>query len=237
MADTDSLDARVSKLEKGSRLTALLQFLIYPVILALIGNFFSHQIETSKLETQKIQIAQSMVPILFSGNPFQALATEKLLSQVVDPQLSAQLNQITNDFYNSDLQSKIKSGDLQGAAKIVSAAQMVNSGISNNIIAAARQDEVAYKKIQNVQLAVQKERQGFEALLAGKDDEAVADFRASDEAYPTYHQVFELARLLTSRKKELSDPVGRRAVFKTILDHYSYGMPDDIRSELAKGSS
>jgi hypothetical protein len=237
MADIDSLDVRVSKLEKGSWLTALLQFLIYPVLLALMGNFFSHQIETSKLETQKIQIAQAMVPILFSGNHSQALATEKLLSQVVDPQLAAQLNQITEDFYKSDLNSKIKSGDLQGAEKIVSAAQMVNSPISTSIIAAAKQDEAAYKKIQNVQLAAQKERQGFEALLSGNDDDAVADFRASDAAYPTYHQVFELARLLTSHKKELGDPVGRQAIFKTILDHYSYGMPDDIRSELAKRPS
>jgi signal transduction histidine kinase len=61
--------------------------------------------------------------------------------------------------------------------------------------------------------------------------------RASDAAYSTYHKAFELARLLTSRKKELNDPVGRQEIFKTILDHYSYGMPDDIRSELAKRSS
>jgi hypothetical protein len=92
MGDLEGLDGRVKKVEKSSGTNILLQSLNCPVILALLGVYFSHQIENSKLETQRVQVAEAMVPILFSGNHAQALVTEKLLTQVVDPTLAAELN-------------------------------------------------------------------------------------------------------------------------------------------------
>jgi hypothetical protein len=74
-------------------------------------------------------------------------------------------------------------------------------------------------------------------LIGGNYDEAISAFKASENAYPTFHQVFELSKFLASHMKELSDVEKRRGLLKTILDRYSYGMPEDVRAEFLRHSS
>jgi hypothetical protein len=77
-------------------------------------------------------------------------------------------------------------------------------------------------------LATKLERDGFEALIQGNYDKAVVAFQASENAYNSFHNVYELARLLRRKKATMNDPIQRKEVFQTIVKTYSYGAPVDL---------
>lgn len=84
----------------------------------------------------------------------------------------------------------------------------------------------------SLQLAADKEREGFQNLISEKYDNALSAFQASESAYPTYHQVYELSRLIKSRRQDLNDPSKRKEIFQLIVDNYSYGAPPDLLSQI-----
>jgi hypothetical protein len=76
------------------------------------------------------------------------------------------------------------------------------------------------------------ERSGFENLIAGRYDAAVADFAEAEKTYPTYHNVAEISLLLRQEQRNLSNPEARQQVLGTILKQYSWGMEEDIQAQL-----
>ena len=80
--------------------------------------------------------------------------------------------------------------------------------------------------------ASRREREGFELLLAGRYDSAIAAFAAAEAAYPTYHQVYEIGRLLRRNRNELADPATRGRIIRQIVDEYAWGAPEDLLSQL-----
>lgn len=78
-----------------------------------------------------------------------------------------------------------------------------------------------------LKIAQAKEREGFQALISGNYDVAIAAFQESENIYPSYHNVYELARILRKNKAQMNDPVKKKEVFQTISNQYSYGAPPD----------
>jgi hypothetical protein len=68
--------------------------------------------------------------------------------------------------------------------------------------------------------------------MAGKYDDAIKAFQAAEDAYHSYHQVYELARLLRAKGPDLNDDNKRKEVFQLIIDKYSYGAPPDLLNQL-----
>jgi hypothetical protein len=75
--------------------------------------------------------------------------------------------------------------------------------------------------------APEAERAGFDALLARDHAAALAAFRRAENAWPDYHNVAEIRRLL-ERARPTSDAEWRRLYAKILAD-YVWGMPDDQR--------
>lgn len=73
--------------------------------------------------------------------------------------------------------------------------------------------------------ALAHEAEAFDALIEGKYDKALSEFKATDLAYPTFHQAYEISRLLEKNLSEMSDPEKRKVVFRRIVKDYSYGAP------------
>lgn len=73
-----------------------------------------------------------------------------------------------------------------------------------------------------------EERKGFQSMLAGDYDAAIEAFEAADEAYPTYNNAYELARILRRNKTQMKDEARKKEVFKTIAEQYSYRAPKDL---------
>lgn len=91
---------------------------------------------------------------------------------------------------------------------------------------------IIQKEKTSSQTALEKEREGFQNLIDGKLDQSILAFEAAESAYPSYHQVYELARLIKSRKQALSDPATKKAVLTEIITSYSYGAPSDLLAQL-----
>lgn len=66
----------------------------------------------------------------------------------------------------------------------------------------------AAKKIQNKDLAAQREADGYHFIMSGKYSEAAAAFAQSEGAYNGYHSVYDLSRLL-SAPSVAGDPASR----------------------------
>jgi hypothetical protein len=79
-----------------------------------------------------------------------------------------------------------------------------------------------------LQIAKDKESEGFKNLINGNYDGAISSFQASEDTYNTYHNVYDIARLLRKNKSQMDDPVKKKEVFQTIVKKYPYGAPPDL---------
>ena len=89
-----------SSAEKGqSPFRFFVQYLLSPILVALLGIYFNSRLEATKTDVERMKMAEQLLPNLFGKNHSQALASEKLLSRLVDSQLADELNQITEDYF------------------------------------------------------------------------------------------------------------------------------------------
>ena len=78
------------------------------------------------------------------------------------------------------------------------------------------------------------EREGFQALVAGHVEAAIAAFEAAEEAYPSYHAVYDIARLLRANRARWDDSTARREVLSTIVTRYAWKPPEELLQELKR---
>jgi len=78
------------------------------------------------------------------------------------------------------------------------------------------------------------EGRGFEALLNKNADEALTAFGQASAAWPDYHNVTEIERLLRTRRDELAagSADAWNDVYQTILTRFSWGMPSPVREQM-----
>lgn len=93
---------------------------------------------------------------------------------------------------------------------------------------------VIQKEKSSAQLATEKEREGFLYLRDDKFDDALTSFETAEKAFPTYHNVNEIANLLRKEKTNFSNPEIKKSILIRIINEYSWGMPDDIKEQLRK---
>lgn len=236
MATDELIEKRLSKLENQSSLKFFVQYLLSPILLVSIGTFINWRIEANKAESNRVDVAQKMIPTLFAGNPDQAFATERLLAKIVDPASANDLHLIVVKYYQGKIESSLSTGDVELAAKIVSAAKTIGGSAADEVVKSVDNDKDQAEQIQvfknKSQQASQYEREGFESLIKGDYEGAINSFQAAENAYHSYHQVYELARLIRQRKAELSDPDKRKDFLQLIVNRNSYGAPQDLMERL-----
>lgn len=83
-------------------------------------------------------------------------------------------------------------------------------------------------------MAADAERRGFEALVAGDVDAAIAAFDEARGIWPEYHNVAEIGRALRNRRDRLADPQSPAwsELYRDILTRYSWGLPTDLRDAI-----
>ena len=84
--------------------------------------------------------------------------------------------------------------------------------------------------------ASKHERDGFDNILAGRWEAALDSFQSAYEAYPDYHNVREIQRLLRRNMEVLmaGDKATVREVLHSIVERYSWGAPEDIIKSIRK---
>jgi len=127
------------------------------------------------------------------------------------------------------------------ALKPVEEAKLFASLAGSSNAAAAQVGEIGVATIttekKSLAQARVKEREGFEALIEGNYKKAFKAFEDSEKAYNSYHQVYELGRLVKQRLNDLEHRDRRKEVFKLIVSEYSYGAPKDLLAKLKAMSS
>ncbi|CAB1057947.1 hypothetical protein D1BOALGB6SA_2703 [Olavius sp. associated proteobacterium Delta 1] len=98
--------------------------------------------------------------------------------------------------------------------------------IKQQQLASIRSDSNLLKR--DFAAASELERQGFERLLEGDFNSARRAFEAAERAYPSFHQVHEIARLLKREQSQLSSPEVQRRVLTHIISEYSWKAPADL---------
>lgn len=76
------------------------------------------------------------------------------------------------------------------------------------------------------------ETQGFEYLLNDDVDKALQSFKDAESIYPSFHNTYEIGKLLFSKKDSYSNKSIQIEVLEKILKDYSWGMPPNISKQL-----
>lgn len=84
------------------------------------------------------------------------------------------------------------------------------------------------------------EERGFNQLISDQFRDALGSFEEAYKVFPEYHNVDEITKLLRSKADDLDNPETRnrakREVFKTILEKYSWGIPQDAERKMKEYS-
>src|SRR6266849_2554095 len=148
MPTTEELEKRIGKLESQGAVKFFVQYLLSPILILSIGTIINWRIEKGKSESNRIDIAQKMIPPLFAGNPDQAFATERLLTRVVDADVANDLHEIIAKYYKSKIETNLKEGNIEGADRIVSAAKTIGGNGADKVVQSVEQDRSQTDKIQ-----------------------------------------------------------------------------------------
>ena len=237
------LEVRIAKLEKQGAARFFVQYLLSPLLVLAVGAIMNYRVESNKADIEKaksdiqrIELAQKMIPILFAGNPDQAFATQRLMEKILEPAVATEFRDLIANYYKAKVESDIKKGDIKSAVETLNAARSIGGTSADQVVQSVAQNQSTNATIQqgqkNLQVAAQKEREGFENLIAGRYEDAAKSFQASEAAYNSYHNVNELARLLKTRGQEMNDENKRKEIFRLIVEKYSYGAPPDLLNQI-----
>lgn len=83
-------------------------------------------------------------------------------------------------------------------------------------------------------LAIEKEREGFESLIEGQFEKAIISFETAEKIYPSFHQAYEIAKLLKNERLKLGNSEDYKNILRKIVDNYSWKAPKDLIDELRK---
>lgn len=105
--------------------------------------------------------------------------------------------------------------------------QVMNEPISNHFT-------VTNKNNANLDFALQYEMEGFNYLLNKEINNAIKSFRKSENSFNGFHSVYEIAVFLEKNKTKLStkNELVWKQAYSTLLNEYSWKMPEDIKSKL-----
>lgn len=86
----------------------------------------------------------------------------------------------------------------------------------------------------NYEAAKTWENLGFQYLIEKNIRDAIDAFEKAEKAQNSYHQVYEIARYLRTENSKVKDSekIDWPNIYKTILNEYSWKMPEEIKTEL-----
>lgn len=204
MSTIEELSSRIEKLEgdkKKNTWIMILQTVLAPMLLLMIGFFLNSQMESAKerlqvaeLELKRIATVQQMMDQLFSGTPARAFVAERLLSSILDKSMSDTISNIVASYYLSTLQGDLKPADIEKLNQLASAANEIQSQSANKIlksiegihfyivIASARTEAEAIQKAKEI------ESKGYKSKAASTK----SGFYSVAVTAPSYEEAIKL---------------------------------------------
>ncbi len=254
----NSISDRVYQLERSdlrrniqNRARFIIQFFLLLVVMLGIGYYFyqhldkeiqkvdtdhslrfSHLIDNTlgtKVATLVVdqienneQVRTSIKKIV--ADDFQRAILETPLTEETVEKPETTLPQISEQASDSD-KPAIETGD---------ALKPVTEQVTDDSL---KKEETVSELPRDFKAALKFETQGFTYLLAGEFDNAITAFNKAEISFPSYHQVYEISRLLRKEKANLDNPEKRRQIYLKIVNEMSYGAPPEMLDQLKELAS
>ncbi len=220
----------------------LIKWFVNTVIIGLLTFFFTWLLDERKQGLEEIKVYTTYVELVTNADN---LPERRLLAQFFSHvTVSKKLKEGWQDYYevldkefkdylakeNSVIQNT-DSTTLEGKIKIEKARKTIeefkSTGFDTPIIQA--------KPIKNEKIASEKEFEGFSLLLEKNLDDAIIAFGQSEDAYPSYHQVYEIEKYLIekSRSTHVRDNKFWNSIYAELVKNYNWKMPVLIKTEMA----
>ena len=167
MPDTEEILKNMEEPENAreNKWRFFLQYLLSPALVVLLGAGLSWWTGRTQARIQGVEVAQHMLPELFSDDPDEALAAEKMVNAVVDPALGQAIREIVTNRLARQAAVGIASGDTITVAKIVNAAQSSGSSVGSAIVDSVRREWKGIDTVvQRVNVAQEQEKIGYKRL-------------------------------------------------------------------------
>jgi hypothetical protein len=218
----------------------LLKWFINTVVIGLLTFFFTWVLNERKQGVEEIKVYNTYVELV---TKVDGLAERRLLAEFFsNVTVSSKLKEGWEDYYNIlDLQyknelskqdsiiDKIDTSTIEGKVELENAIfiknTIENTGLTSPIIADI--------KTNNYQLALKKELEGFVGLLDKDIENAITAFSSSENAYNSFHQVYEIGKYLKEKNnsKDIKDDNFWKSIYREMLEIYSWKMPEAIKIE------
>lgn len=181
----------------------LLKWFVNTVIIGLLTFFFTWVLDERKQGVEEIKVYNTYVELVTKVN---GLAERRLLAEFFsNVTVSTKLKKGWEDYYHildqqykeeiakqDSIISKIDPSTISGRVELENAIsvknKIKNTGLTSPIIADVKTD--------NYQLALEKELEGFNFLLEKNINAAITAFTSSENAYNSFHQVYDISLFL-----------------------------------------
>jgi hypothetical protein len=160
----------------------------------------SFELEKSKESTSRYEFVNKLMPDLLTEEKEHVVLTTNLIALVLD---ESETEQLFKGFYNSKQES-------------VRAAGQIGIETINTI----QENKSKY------QAAIEYEKSGFDSIISGDYTKAIEYFGLAEKVYPTFHQVYEIKKLLQNNVVKMDDERTKKAVLREIADNLSWKAPN-----------
>lgn len=157
----------------------------------------AHELEVSKEKTARYEFINKLMPDLLKQDKNQVILTTNLIALALNEEETANL---FRGFANSEQENIKTLGEI---------------GIQG-----IKENRNKYK------IALEHEEEAFDFMLKGEYQKAIASFESAENIYPSFHQVYEIARLLRKEKANMGNESVKEKVFKRIINDYSWKAPE-----------
>lgn len=217
------------KKEKQSKMKIFLTYFPAPVLVVVLQLGFSWMQNQDENEIHQIEIAQSMLPSLFSDDVNVSAATNSLLKAILkNDKLENEVERLATNHINNITKKLYEEENYDSVLAVQDAAK--ENGIETLVDSATQQTLDRYSRARESELG------GFEYLAANKIDSAIEKFSEASEVHPTLHSVKEIKDLLESKKDSMADEKTAKRVYKEIVNSYSWKVPKKIIEKIEKRS-
>ena len=148
--------------------------------------------------------------------------------------IGARIEDFSNNYENelSELKTAIKqtSNDQALLSKVETISRNTQTELAQLQEASTNLRSIKDRSVSKMVVA-NAERAGFEAIINRNVEVAIRQFAAARKAWPDYHNVAELEKVLRNKKSSLTNEASWKDLEQLILQKYSWGMPTDIRAK------
>jgi len=232
--DITEIKNSLKKLEKKRNPSVWLQFLLFPIVLGIMGYIFQSVIKESENRIEQLKMTQTIMKDIYVDTIYErTVAMRGIMNELLqNDELSEKLAKLIDE----RVKKLIVEGTPEQVSGIVNAVEAVSN--TNDSLKIKIESDTAWKEAQNALKtrtadAKAEERKGFQYLADGNLKSAEISFRKVDSIYPTYHQAYEINRLLAKvNQKGNMNQDQLDAVKLNVIENLNYGAPKDLLQKI-----